>query len=156
MTPAAFEILLIAIAISVGSALLNKKLVNQDRADEIKRKIKDFQNRFNEAKKSGDQALIKKLEEEQREVLGLTKELMSNSFKPLLYTFLPFMIILFFLSNAYGSAGIVVTIPIFNWSLTWLWWYILISVFAGLIFEAFYKFYRKSKAKPKIEQTVEQ
>ena len=144
----AFEIFLISIVISIASALLNKKLVNQDRMNEIKKRIKDFQARYNEAKNSGNQALIKKLEEEQKEVLGLTKEMMSNSFKPLLYTFLPFMVILFFLSNAYGSAGNVVTLPVFNWELTWLWWYILVSVATAIVFEVAYKAYKKSRNKP--------
>lgn len=149
----AIEILLFSIMISIVSALLNKKLVNQDRMTEIKKKIKDFQTRYNEAKKSGDQNLIKKLEEEQKEVLGLTKEMMSNSFKPLLYTFLPFMILLYFLSSAYGSLGNIMTLPIFNWELNWLWWYILVSVATAIVFELIYKTYKKSKT---TQQTIQQ
>lgn len=149
MTPEAIQIIIIAIAVSLGSTLLNKKIVNQDRMEEIKAQISAFQKKLNAAKKKGDEKEIKKLEEEQKQMLGLTKEMFINSFKPLLYTFIPVIIIFVTLNSHYGGLGNIIELPLLNWELNWFWWYIIVSVLTAVIFELFYKRYRKAKKKEK-------
>lgn len=145
MTPAALEVMLIAIAISIGTSLVNKKIINQDRMDEIKKEISDFQKRYNDAKKSGDEKRIKEMMEEQKKMMGLTKEMMINSFKPMAITIVPILVIFFFLNNNYGPLGNIIELPILNWSLSWFWWYLIIAITASIIMEAIYKRYRKAK-----------
>ena len=145
MIPAAFEVMLIAIAVSLGTTLVNKRIINQDRIDEIKKQISDFQKRYNEAKKSGDENKIKEMTEEQKKMMGLTKEMMINSFKPMAITIVPILVIFYFLSNTYGSLGDIVRLPVLNWNLSWFWWYIIIAVLTSIIMEIIYKQYRKAK-----------
>lgn len=147
MIPAVFEIMLIAIAVSLGTSFVNKKIINQDRMDEIKKQISDFQKRYNEVKKSGDEEKIKEMTEEQKKMMGLTKEMMINSFKPMAITIVPVLVIFYFLSNNYGNLGNIVRLPVLNWDLSWFWWYIIIAVLTSIIVEIIYKQYRKAKKK---------
>lgn len=145
MISVAFQVMLIAIAVSLGTTLVNKKIINQDRMDEIKKQISDFQKRYNETKKSGDEEKIKEMTEEQKKMMGLTKEMMINSFKPMAITIVPILVIFYFLSNTYGSLGDIVRLPVLNWNLSWFWWYIMVAVLTSIIMEIVYKQYRKAK-----------
>jgi len=138
MNPLAIEVALIAIAVSIGSSLVSKKVTNQKRMKEIKDRVSDFQKRYNEAKKSGDEQKIRELEKEQKEIMALTTELMTGSFKPMLYTFVPIIIIFYLLNGFYGSKGNIVEVPVFG-LLNWFWWYFLVAIITGLCFEAVYK-----------------
>jgi len=145
MISVAFQVMLIAIAVSLGTTFVNKRIINQDRMDEIKKQISDFQERYNEAKKSGDEEKIKEMTEEQKKMMGLTKEMMINSFKPMAITIVPILVIFYFLSNTYGSLGDIVRLPVLNWNLSWFWWYIMVAVLTSIIMEIVYKQYRKAK-----------
>ena len=145
MISVAFQVMLIAIAVSLGTTLVNKRIINQDRMDEIKKQISDFQKRYNETKKSGDEEKIKEMTEEQKKMMGLTKEMMINSFKPMAITIVPILVIFYFLSNTYGSLGDIVRLPVLNWNLSWFWWYIMVAVLTSIIMEIVYKQYRKAK-----------
>lgn len=138
MSPVAIDIALIAIAISLGSAIINKKVVDQKRNKEIQKQVSDFQKRFNEAKKKGDKEQIEKLEKEQKQVMALSMELMKNSFKPMLYTFVPIIAIFFFLNSTYANTGNIVEVPVIG-MLGWFWWYFLVAIVTGLSFEVLYK-----------------
>ena len=144
MSPVAIEVALIAMAISLGSAIVNKKVVDQKRNKEIQKQVSDFQKRFNEAKKKGDKELIEKLEKEQKEVMQLSMELMKNGFKPMLYTFIPIIVIFFFLNTTYAGTGNVIDVPIIG-MLSWFWWYFLVAMVTGLGFEVLYKIATREK-----------
>jgi len=144
MSPVAIEIALIAIAISLGSAIVNKKVVDQKRNKEIQKQVSDFQKRYNEAKRKGDKEQIAKLEAEQKEVMALSMELMKNSFKPMLYTFVPIIVIFFFLNSIYANTGNVVDVPVIG-MLGWFWWYFLVAIVTGLGFEVLYKLATRGK-----------
>ena len=144
MTPEAIQICIIAIIVAAAFSGINKKIVDQKRMKEIKKKISDFQKRYAEAKKSGDQGVIKKMQEEQKAVMVLTKEMLTSSFKPMMVTFIPAIIVLATLSTLYGETGNIINLPIFG-PVNWLWWYITVSVIAGICFEIIYKFYLKKK-----------
>ena len=144
MNPLAIEVAVIAIVISIASAIVNKKVTNQKRMKEIKEKVSDFQKRYNEAKKSGNKELIDKMEHEQKEVMALSMEMMSGSFKPMLFTFLPIIIIFFLLNQKYSGTGNIVDIPIIG-MLSWFWWYFLVAIVSGLCFELVYKLIARGK-----------
>jgi uncharacterized membrane protein (DUF106 family) len=144
MNPLAIEIAVIAVVISVASAIVNKKVTNQKRMKEIKEKVSDFQKKYNEAKKSGNKELIDKMEHEQKEVMALSMEMMTGSFKPMLFTFLPIIIIFFLLNQKYSGTGNIVDIPIIG-MLSWFWWYFLMAIVSGLCFELVYKLIARGK-----------
>lgn len=147
MTPAV-EIGVAAAAVSLFSFLVNKKIGSAKKMKETQARINDFQKRYSEAKKAKDEALLKKLEEEQAEIMGLTKQLMVGSFKPMLFTLAPALAVFYFLGNAYGSIPVVATIPVFNWAVNWLGWYIFIAIVIAIALEIGYRwvYARKQKA----------
>lgn len=144
MSPAAIEIAVIAIVVSLASAIINKKIVNQKRMKEIKDRLTEFQKKYNDAKKNNDTAAIEKLEKENKEVMALSAEMIKNSFKPMLYTFVPFIIILYFLNNTYGGTKTVIEIPVFG-ELGWFWWYFLVAIISGIGFEIVYRIIMRGK-----------
>jgi len=146
MNPLAIEVAVIAIVISIASAIVNKKVTNQKRMKEIKEKVSNFQKRYNEAKKSGNKELIDKMEHEQKEVMKLSMEMMSGSFKPMLFTFLPIILIFFLLNQKYQNTGNIVDVPVIG-MLSWFWWYFLMAIIAGLGFEMVYKVITREKKK---------
>ena len=146
MSPIAVEIAVIAMVISIASAIVNKKVTNQKRMKEIKNKVSDFQKRYNEAKKGGNKELIAKMEAEQKEVMALSMEMMTGSFKPMLFTFLPIIAIFFLLQQKYMGESAVITLPVIG-TLGWFWWYFIVAIVAGLCFEAVYKAVTKEKKK---------
>lgn len=145
---AVLEIGIVAALVSGISALINKKLGNPQRVNEIKKQFSDFQKKYKAAKKGGDAELIKKLEEEQKEMTGLAKEMMVHSFKPMLYTFIPIIVVIGLVSAKYGGQSVVVA----GISLHWIWWYFIVSLITGIAVEIIYRRVRKSGAKSIEEQ----
>jgi uncharacterized membrane protein (DUF106 family) len=140
------EITLITFFLSVTLFIVNKKLVNQNRLEEIKATVKAHQNKMKEAKKNKDEDAVKQLESEQKQVMSLTSEMMKMSMKPLMYTTIPFLGLFWFLGQTYSGEGIVIIVPVLG-SLDWIGWYILSAIFFGMISEGIYQKYRKSKKK---------
>lgn len=150
MSTSAMEIAVVAVAIGIVSFVVSKKLSNPARTEQIQEQINSFQKKMKDAQKNNDTAEIKRLEVEQREMLGLMKEMMINNFKPAMVTFLPFIAVWWTLSGVYGSAGNIVELPVVNWQLNWFWWYFVVIVIVSLVFEVAYKQYRKSKKKKQV------
>lgn len=144
MNPLAIQVLIIGVVISVASAIVNKKVVDQKRMKEIKDKISAFQKKYNEAKKSGNKELIDSMEPEQKEMMVLTTEMMMGSFKPLLFTFIPILVIFYILNGMYAGTGNIVDVPIIG-ELGWFWWYFLVAMLSGFSFEAVYKLLTREK-----------
>ena len=144
MTPVAIEVAVIAIVISVASAIVNKKVTNQKRMKEIRNKVSSFQKRYNEAKRNNDSETLAKLEPEQKEVMALSMEMMTGSFKPMLFTFVPIIIIFFLLNQHYAGTGNIIDVPVIG-QLSWFWWYFLVAIITGLCFEALYKIVTREK-----------
>lgn len=138
MEPAT-TIAIIAVCIASTSTAVQKYMVDQDRVEEIKERINELQ----EKQKEGDE----KDSKHTKEMMSLTKEMMIHNFKPLLYTFIPIILVIFWLRGTYEGTGVVATLPVVNFQLTWLWWYILISVIVSMSLEGVYKLYRKKKKK---------
>jgi len=145
MTSSAIEVAFIAIAIGLATSLISKKLVNQDRMDELKAKAKKMQDEYKDAIKSGDKARIDKAKAEQKEMMGIYKEITMSGFKPMLITFVPILLVIFFLRSTYGDLGNIVELPFFNWQLSWFWWYFIVVIITGISIEITYKQYRKRK-----------
>ncbi|GEM_PF-1712730 len=142
--PVYVEITLITFILSLLLFVVNKKLVNQDRLAQIRAEIKQYQDNMKAAQKEGNQEKVKNLEVEQQKMMGLTKEMMSMTTKPMLYTTIPFLGIYWYLGSIYGTAGIVITLPVVG-GLTWVGWYIITAVLFGIISEYAYQHYRKRK-----------
>ncbi len=133
-------IAIVAVIVSSMSTLVQKLLVNQDRVEEIKEEM-------NKLKKESKEKPEDK--EIQKEMFSLSKEMMKNNFKPMLITMLPILLVFLWLRRTFGEIGTVAHLPVLNIGLSWIWWYILISITVSLILEAIYKTHRKRKKKDK-------
>jgi uncharacterized membrane protein (DUF106 family) len=100
-----------ALFVSLGSSLVHRKLVNRKQMDEIRKKVEAHQKEFIDAQKRNDQKAIARLEAEQEHIMGLVKQNMMSSMKPVLITMPPLLIIFWALSDTYAKLGPIMDLP---------------------------------------------
>lgn len=108
---AAFVTAGMAILVSIFSIIYHRKVVDRKEMDEIRKRIEEHQKQYLEAQKKNDTIKLKKLEQEQAEVLSLLKKNMLTSMKPALITLPIVLIIIWILSYFYGSLGPLIDLP---------------------------------------------
>jgi uncharacterized membrane protein (DUF106 family) len=111
-------IIIISVLVTLIMTLITKHTTNQSRMKELKKIQKACQIKLKDAK--GD---MKKQQEIQKELMACSMELMKHSFKPMLITFIPLLILIWWIRGIYSDvlSG-------------WIWYYILASVASSLIF----------------------
>jgi len=142
-----WDIALIATMIVLFTFVVRKIMMDQSKQDNMKSKQKEINKRYQEAMKSGDQERIKKAEKEYKELMGLIKDNLKDSLKPMYITFIPIIIVFWFLKDNYDGVGNILTLPFLGWELTWFWWYIIIAISCSIIFEKVYDIARKQMKK---------
>jgi len=119
----------IATAISIFITLVTNKVVDQKKMKATKEKMKEYQERMKKAQKNGNMKELNKLN---KEMLSLQSEMFSNSFKPMLYTMLPILLLFSWLRYYIPSDIKVVELPfylpIWGNQLGWFGWYFLSSI----------------------------
>lgn len=137
ITQAGIEIITLGVLISLINFAANKRLVDQKKLKEIRKRQKELQK---ELKKMQGDPGNKRLQEINKELLDLMKEQTNMSMKPLMYTTIPILIIIGFMSMRYGSLGVIAEIPLpFHSKFGWLGLYILSSLITTIILEIAYK-----------------
>ncbi|MBI2043054.1 DUF106 domain-containing protein [Candidatus Pacearchaeota archaeon] len=119
------SVILVSIAVTLIMTLVSKYFTNQDRMRELKEVQKTCQIKL---KESRDNA--KKMAELQKQILECNMELMKHSMKPLLFTFIPLILLIGWLKGVYAETEI---------AKSWLWWYIGSGIFSSLIFRRLLK-----------------
>ena len=104
-THPAIAILIMAFIVSFIITLATKLLVDQERMEEIKTKIQEFQIKVKKASK--DPELMKEIEKEQQQMMEIQMEMMKMSFKPMIYTWIPIIAIFAYLRHVYDYEGIL-------------------------------------------------
>ena len=151
---------LTAIVSSAISIWLTRKMTNMERSKEIKRRIEEHQKKYLEAQKKGDKKELQRLEAEQAEVMGLLKENMYNSMKPMFITTPAILVVLWLFGVWYGKLGAIVSLPfsipfitkpfkdmgIAN-GMDWLGLYIIVGILASLSIQIGLKWYDKRREK---------
>lgn len=150
-------IMIVAIILAFVITLANKLLVDQDRLQYLQKEMKGFQQEMNEARKSNDPKALEKMQKKQMEFMDIQKEMMTNSFKPMIVTFVPILLVFYWLSansllnhlivKLPSFAYYILLVPLFHmfyhpspWvpagimAIEWLGWYILCSFAFSLIF----------------------
>jgi uncharacterized membrane protein (DUF106 family) len=94
------SIIIFTFLIALFGTWLNKKLMNQDRLRELKKKQKEIQQRT-KLEKDPVKAL-----EIQKESLSLSHEMMQLTMKPMMISMIPFLILLALLRWIYTVAGV--------------------------------------------------
>lgn len=104
-------IVIIAVVVSLLTTVAQKLLVDQDRLIYLQKEMKSFQQEMMEARKSNDPKALEKVQAKQMEFMSLQKEMMTNSFKPMIVTFLPIIIIFWWISQDALLNHMVVYLP---------------------------------------------
>ena len=132
--PAWAFILLISIVLSLIVALIYKYATDQAVMRDLKEQLKKYQQQMKEAKND-----LNKLSELQKKAMEVNMKYMKQSFKPMIITMIPFLIIFWWLRTVYTG---VVVIP-FNFhfplsgletGLGWIGTYIIFSMIFTTLF----------------------
>ena len=111
------SIIIIGIFVTLVMTLVTKKFTDQNRMKELKKIQKACQIRLKDNK--GD---MKKQSEIQKEMMACSMELMKHSFKPMLYTMIPILLLIMWVRGVYTEI-----LP------KWIWWYIGSAMISSII-----------------------
>ena len=116
------SIVVISLLISFFISVVNYFVIDKERMREIKARQKEIQTEMKEHQKAGNH----------EEMAILQKEMMSNigasfkqSFKPMLITLIPILVLFAFIRNTYAATTI---------AKTWFWWYLGAAIISSMLF----------------------
>lgn len=118
-----YSIIIFSALITLISTLVTKWLTNQEHLKSLKVRQKQIQKDLKNHK-PGEKAF----EELQSEMLQITMTMMKSSFKPMLVTIIPFLLLFTWLKKTYD--------PILT---SWIWYYIIASIAFSLIYRKIFK-----------------
>jgi uncharacterized membrane protein (DUF106 family) len=95
--PPVLAIILLALILGLISTLLQKYLTNQSKMRRLKDDTKKYQDQLKKLRDKPEEMM-----KVQQKVLPIQMELMKESFKPLLVSLLPFLLVFFWLSNHFA------------------------------------------------------
>jgi uncharacterized membrane protein (DUF106 family) len=128
LTEAGQSIALISVLISFVSAMVRRATVDMDKVKDSREQMKEHQKKMQEAQKKGDTDQMMKSQEE------MTKHMliqMKQNFKPMLITWIPFILIFSWMRSQYDTSGDVANL--LGMHLGWFWWYFVVSLCASII-----------------------
>ena len=136
-----FFLLLSAMAIitAIYSSLIQKYVVDQSKMIAFQEKMKNYQKEMKEAQKTQNTYLLKKLQDQQAEIMQEQMSMMKTQFKPMFYIVvisIPFFMWAYFYIGAHPDASIVFPFwgeqllsgQIFFVFTYWIFWYFLSSL----------------------------
>ena len=128
-----------AIITAIYSSLIQKYVVDQSKMMEFQEKMKIFQKEMKEAQKTQNTYMLKKLEEQQAEIMQEQMGMMKNQFKPMFYIVLvsiPLLMWAYYYIGLHPTASIVFPFwgeqllsgRVFYMFTFWIYWYFLSSL----------------------------
>ncbi|HHQ45082.1 MAG TPA: DUF106 domain-containing protein [Candidatus Altiarchaeales archaeon] len=117
----------VGMGLAAMSSFVRMAVLDREMLQEHKKKIKDKQEKIKQAQKNKD---MKGMQEHQSELMSLMGAQMKQSFKPMIFTFIPFIIVFQWLRGNFADVGPVV--KILGFELGWFGWYLLCSMIAGM------------------------
>lgn len=128
----ALTVLIIAFIVSLITTIANKYLVDQEKMNENQKKSRELSSRMRDAQKRGDGKEIAKLQAEQTEMLKNQNAVMMESFKPMIVTFVPIILIFFWMrTSAIHDLVIILPTPVYWITLTPVWHFIGSFLYGG-------------------------
>lgn len=97
--PPILAILILSLLLGLFSTVLQKYLTNQAKMRRIKNDTKKMQKQMREHQKKGETDKVLKV---QQQLMPIQMDMMKESFRPLLVTMVPFLLIFFWLSNHFA------------------------------------------------------
>ena len=108
------SIVAIGFVVTLFSMLVSKYVIDQNAMKELKDKHKKAQESMKAHKGNMD-----KMAELQKEVMGYSMEMMRHSFKPMLITMIPLLLIFGFIRNTFSQTSIATS---------WFWYYLVTAM----------------------------
>lgn len=108
-------VILISLIFAFLVTLITKRVVNWQRIKEIKAKVSKWQKELWDAQRRRDFKTMHKLQQQQKEMMGLQSQVMMASFKPAIFYMIPYFILWSMLSKLYSSwvvAWLPFTLPL--------------------------------------------
>lgn len=122
-------IFIVATLVSLLITMITNKVVDQKRMKANKEEMKEYQKKMKELRKKGK---TKELNRLNKEMMSMQGEMFTSSFKPMLYTIVPIILILswlsYYLPNNPELVELPFSLPYFGDHLGWFGWYILSSL----------------------------
>lgn len=119
------SIIVMALVISFFVSLVNYFVLDKDKMRDIKNRQKAIQNEMKQHKDNPQ-----KMMELQKEMFSYVGESFKHSFKPMLITLIPILLIFGFLRKEFIETSI---------AKTWFWYYIAASLAGSIIFRKLFK-----------------
>ncbi|MDV0445480.1 hypothetical protein MmiAt1_10600 [Methanimicrococcus sp. At1] len=136
-----FFLILSAMAIitAIYSSLIQKYVVDQSKMMEFQERMKIFQKEMKEAQETQNTYMLKRLEEQQAEIMQEQMSMMKDQFKPMLYIVLvsiPFLMWAYYYIGSHEAATMffpfwgeqMLSGRVFYLFTYWLFWYFLSSL----------------------------
>jgi uncharacterized membrane protein (DUF106 family) len=162
MFGAIIGVFIIATIVAFLITLANKLLVDQDRLQYLQKEMKVYQQDMMKAQKSGDPKAMKEVQKKQAKFMQIQKEMMFNSFKPMIVTFIPIILVFYWMAGNPLITQFYVQLPTFSYylflvpffqwiasifypvgvvtpfaTISWLGWYIMVSFAMSMVFRKF-------------------
>lgn len=122
--PDPLNLLIISFILTGLITLAYKYLTDQTKMKELKDEMKATQKKMKELKDQPDKVMSM-----QKDAMKKNMEYMKHSMKPMLFTFIPIIVIFGWLRNYYTALGN----PTIFFGLTWIWAYIIFSVLISIV-----------------------
>lgn len=127
-------IFLLGAAVSIVMELMNKKVLGNERAKEVKKAMQEIRSRILEAQKAGE---MEKVNEELTKLMKINSEYLKFTIKPMIISVILFILIVPILNNVYSGmtvASIPKSLPMIGgFKLSWIWWYAVCTFVIGTI-----------------------
>jgi uncharacterized membrane protein (DUF106 family) len=118
-------VILLSVGISLVMTLVTKFFTDQIKMKELKDRQKDLQKKSKEVKGN-----LKEMEKLNQEILSVSMEMMKHSFKPLIITLLPLLVIFWWAKKTFAATAL---------GGSWIWWYIGTSLISSILFKKILK-----------------
>ena len=121
------SIIVIGVVVSFFISLVNYFILDKDKMKEIKDKQKKVQAEIKIHQKAGNTA---KMMELNKELMGHSMETFRHSFKPMLITMIPILVIFGALKGVYAETSL---------GGAWIWYYIGAAIISSIVFRKLFK-----------------
>lgn len=119
------SIIVISLVVAIFINIVNYFVMPKDRIRELKEIQKACQIKLKDAK--GD---MKRVQEINKQMLGCSTEMMKHSFKPMLITFIPIILVFGFIRGVYSTTEL---------ASSWIWYYLISSIVFSMILRKLFK-----------------
>ncbi len=101
-------IVIVGVGINIISIYAMKRLVDMEEVRQITTTVKEWQEKWKRARKTGDAILMEEVMAQQGRVMALQGKLATIRMKPMCYTYIPILIVFFLLSAVYGALPVAI------------------------------------------------